>query len=109
MIMIGTAWTVLVVGSYWINSIRRLRNTTLPGVMAMLRPRLSGTLLAYIILRMMNFLPLCGDAGSWGGRCFTPAPPEGRWPAAFSVALPAGAADRGGGGASGWRGRDGRR
>ena len=30
----GSAWTVRVVGAYWISSISRLRNTTLPGVTA---------------------------------------------------------------------------
>ena len=31
-------------------------------------PRLSGPLFAYVILRMVNFLPLVVARGSWGGR-----------------------------------------
>ena len=38
MIRIGSADTFAVVGSYWISSMRSLRNTTLPGVTATLRP-----------------------------------------------------------------------
>jgi hypothetical protein len=37
-------------------------------VMPRLDPRLSGPLFAYVILRMVNFLPLVVARGSWGGR-----------------------------------------
>ncbi len=37
-IRIGSGATVEVAGLYWISSISRLRNTTLPGVTATLRP-----------------------------------------------------------------------
>jgi hypothetical protein len=37
-IRMGSACTLLVAGAYWISSIRRLRRTTLPGVMATSRP-----------------------------------------------------------------------
>ena len=37
-IRMGSAWTLGVVGVYWISSIRRLRSTTLPGVTATSRP-----------------------------------------------------------------------
>jgi hypothetical protein len=32
------------------------------------KPRLSGTLFAYVIPRMMNFPPLVVARGNWGGR-----------------------------------------
>ena len=41
-IRIGSGRTSAVVGAYWINSMRSLRKTTLPGVVARLRPTSKG-------------------------------------------------------------------